>query len=289
MRIIIALICIIILFSLVSFWNWRRYTPALRKYGKAEYKIEKQTVNIKADGRNIYGEILKPEGKDGKLPAVICCHGYASTYTLCENMAGKPLASRGYAAICCDFCGGSKKSKSDLSMKEMSVITEKEDLLAIIDYVKTLDFIDTDNLFLLGESQGGLVSAVAAPERAEDIKAMVLYYPALNIPDLAHEQFESREEIAKYFADARLDIGKRYYEDAWDIDVYKTIASYDKPVLILLGTKDNTVPIGYGEDAAAAYPDAKLEILEGEVHGFTAKGKVRAFKQTLEFLNRHIG
>ena len=289
MRILIALVCIIILFALVSRWNYRRYTPALKKYGKPVYKIKKQVININANGRNIYGEILLPEGKEGKLPTVICSHGYASTCTLCENIAGKPLAAQGYAAVCCDFCGGGKKSKSDLTMKDMSIITEKEDLLAIIDYVKTLDFVDTDNLFLLGESQGGCVSGIAAPERADDIKAMVLYFPTFNLPDMAHEQFESKEEIAYYFLSSNLDIGRRYYEDAWDIDIFKTIAAFEKPVLILHGGRDDMVPVTYSEDAAAAYPDATYEIFEGEVHGLTGKGKVRAFKRTLEFLNGQIG
>ena len=289
MKIAIIIICVLIILAFISLWNYRRFMPAQKAYGEAKYKVKKQVINIKANGRNIYGEILLPEGKEGKLPTVICSHGFGSSYSLCENIAGKPLAAQGYAAVCCDFCGGSKKTKSDLTMMDMSIMTEKEDLLAIIDFVKTLDFVDTDNLFLLGESQGGCVSGITAPERKDDLKAMVLYYPAFCIPDMAHERFKSKEEITEKCDAFKLEISRKYYADVWDLDIYKTIAAFDKPVLIMHGDKDEMVPHKYGKMAAEAYPDAVFETFEGEVHGWSGKGKVKAFKRSLEFLNSQAG
>ena len=285
MKIAIIIICIIAILAAVSLWNYRRFMPALKSYAPPKYKIKKNVITIEANGRKIYGEVLLPEGKEGPLPTVICSHGYGSSYKLCETMAGKPLAAQGYAAVCCDFCGGSKKTKSDLTMMDMSIMTEKEDLLAIIDYVKVQDFCDPETLFLLGESQGGCVSAITAPERIDDLKAMVLYYPALCIPDMAHERFASKEEITDVCEAFNLNISRKYYEDVWDLDIYSKIAEFNKPVLIMHGDNDQMVPYEYGVRAGEAYPDAKFVTFEGEVHGWTGKGKIRAFQESLSFFD----
>lgn len=63
-------------------------------------------------------------------------------------------------AYCFDFYGGCKGSKSGGSMLEMSIFTERDDLSAVIGHVKTLDVVDQENLFLLGESQGGCVAGI---------------------------------------------------------------------------------------------------------------------------------
>lgn len=60
-------------------------------------------------------------------------------------------------------------------------MTEVADLNAVVDMIKTLDFVDTDNIFLLGRSQGGFVSALTAAQREDDIQGMVLFYPAFVI------------------------------------------------------------------------------------------------------------
>ena len=79
-----------------------------------------------------------------------------------------------------DFCGGSLNGNSDVDFHwNMTVMTEKEDLSAVIDFVKTKDYVDQDHLFLLGQSQGGLIGALAAADRKEDVAAMLPVYPSL--------------------------------------------------------------------------------------------------------------
>ena len=65
----------------------------------------------------------------------------------------------------------------------MSVLTEKEDLKAVIEFLKARSEINEKCLFLLGASQGGFVSLLTAAELKEEIRALVLYFPALCIPD----------------------------------------------------------------------------------------------------------
>ena len=93
------------------------------------------------------------------MPAVIFSHGFGGSYRAGTSYAEK-LAQNGYVVYCFDFCGGSPESRSDGSTLEMSVFTEQADLEAVITRVKGLDYVDSDNLFLIGTSQGGAVSAL---------------------------------------------------------------------------------------------------------------------------------
>ena len=84
---------------------------------------------------------------------------------------------------------------SDVDFMDMTVMTEKEDLSAVMDFVKTKDYVDQDHLFLLGQSQGGLVSALTAADRKDDVAAMILIYPAFCIADNAREMYDSAYDI----------------------------------------------------------------------------------------------
>lgn len=72
--------------------------------------------------------------------------------------------------------------KSDGKTTEMSVLTEVKDLEAVIAYVRTLPYTG-DELLLMGCSQGGFVSAITAAKYPGIADKLVLFYPALYIPD----------------------------------------------------------------------------------------------------------
>lgn len=72
-----------------------------------------------------------------KCPMVILSHGFNGSGDDFTEYA-KVLVENGMGACIFDFCGGSLRSKSDLSTTEMTVFTEKEDLLAVIDFAEHL-------------------------------------------------------------------------------------------------------------------------------------------------------
>lgn len=91
----------------------------------------------------------------------------------------------GYVVFTYDFCGGGLMSKSDGKFRDMSLETEKRDLLCVMDYVARLKYVNSSKLILVGESQGGVVSCMVAAERSVD--KLILLYPALCIPDDARK------------------------------------------------------------------------------------------------------
>lgn len=246
--------------------------------------MKTEPLSFTVAGRRVYGELLLPENAKGPLPAAIISHGFGSDHERTEELIGRSLAMSGYAVYCFDFCGGGEASKSSGSMSDMSVLTEKEELLGVMDQLWQMNIVDRNRFYLIGASQGGLVSALSAEERPEMVKALVLYYPAFCIPADAHRRFHSLKDVPEKIETMGHKIGRKYYEDVWDMDVYAGMAGFNAPVLIVHGGEDEIVDVSYSEKAAKCYPNAHLEVLEGEGHGFYAEGKERAAAIVFDFL-----
>lgn len=277
----------VVLLGVIGYANYRHFVPMPVSFGNREYAVEAQPLTAEVNGHSIYGELLLPRGLEGKLPTVICSHGFGSSYQMFKTGAGMSLAKSGFAVYCFDFYGGSVKSKSGGSMTEMSVFTEQEDLNAVIDRIKTLETTDQEHLFLLGESQGGFVSAITAAERQDDIRGLILYYPALCIPDDAIARYATVADIPDTYKIMGRTVGRIYSEGLYDYDVYSVIPAFDGPVLIIHGDADKVVDLSYSERAAEVYPHAELVVLSGQGHGFTGTGKTEATKLTFDFIIKH--
>ncbi len=248
-------------------------------------KISKTAFEIDSQGCILRGFILRPEGA-GRLPAVIVSHGFGSCTRDTKKYA-RVFVEEGYAAFCFDFCmsGSGKSTGSSLGM---SVLTEKTDLLNVLDYVKTLDFVDPSRITLAGCSQGGFVSALAAAEREDEVERLVMYYPALCIPDdarrgqMINAKFDP-EHIPDQFQALFVRLSSKYALDVIRMDPFREICGFQKPVLIVHGTKDRLVDISYARRACEGYRDCRLVEVDGG-HGFIFGGFPQSKEATLEFL-----
>ena len=285
--IILLLLCLIGLVVTGSNVGWGPF--AFLKYNKKpillsdvefQYTIEELWIENK-----IYGKLYKVN--ETKRPIVILSHGYNGSNEYNKFIA-KSLAKSGINVYAFDFRGGGTKSKSDGSPLNMSLMSEKDDLNNVIDCVEQLDFVDTNNIFLLGESQGGCVSALVAALK-NDIKGLILYFPAFCIPEDANKRFENISNIPETDKPFNgLTIGKKYYEDILNLDIYKEIARYKGPVLLLHGTNDHTVAYSYSVKANEVYKDSRLIKFENDGHGFNSKNSEKALAYAYEFIREHL-
>lgn len=272
----------------LSVWNGHRSTLKPQSLGSAAYGVNIQKLPVRTGEHTLYGELLLPRGKSGPLPTVICCAGFGTSFRFCKKTIGMCLAMSGFAAYCFDFYGGCEGSKSGGSMLEMSIFTERDDLSAVIEHTKTLDVVDQENLFLLGESQGGCVAGITAPRHRGDVRAMVQYYPAYCIPDDTRKRFASAAEIPETYKVFHRKVGRTYAEQLLDFDIWQEISPYDRPVLIIHGDADRVVNVSYGRQAVEVYPDAQFVCLPGENHSFSGKGKLQAAKLAFDFFTTSL-
>ena len=251
------------------------------------YAYTTQELYAERDGNRIYGVLYRPQDAGEKLPAVILSHGFGGTYRVGVPYA-QALAEKGYAVYCFDFCGGSYSSQSDGSPLDMSLRTEQADLEAVIRMVQELDFIDADNLFLMGTSQGGAVSAVTAADHPDEIRGLILLYPAFIMAERANELFQSEEEIPDTYSFMWMEVGHDYFASLLGYDIYAVIAGYDRDVLLLHGDADAIVPFSASERALEAFPSASLEVLPGAGHGFSGEDESTATRLIADYLQSHL-
>ena len=113
--------------------------------------------------RNIYGEISKPRNTGRKQPVAIISHGFNGTHHYGRTYF-ETLNAIGYQVYVFDFPCGSAHSRSDNNTLNMSAMDEKSDVKAIVNYFREQPDVDSDGIVLIGESQGGFVTALASAE-----------------------------------------------------------------------------------------------------------------------------
>ena len=261
-----ALVCCAVVMAVI--------TSCSKKNGSEEaeaaYESEIAELHCKGGDIDIYGLMYMPKGKEGKLPVVILSHSSSLTHAAMVPYA-EYLSEKGYAAYCFDFCGSSDKSQSKgRTTDEMTVFTEVEDLEIVLDKISSLDYIDQSRVYVLGSSQGGLVTALVAEKHQDDIKGMILFYPAFNMPEII-AKFTSSSGLGGILGSiggGNMGMSDAFVESIKDFDVYANIGKYPHGVIILHGTSDFIVDIKYSEKAVEQYPSAELHTIQGANHGF---------------------
>ena len=260
------------------------------------FSVEREGFSCERDGLTIKGTVFLPKGKTD-CPIAVISHGFMANQMFSQIHA-QNLAKMGYAAFCFDFCGGTLVGSSDGDSTDMSVLTEAEDLKAVIEFAKSQSYTDENELILLGCSQGGFVSAIVAAEMKEEVDALILLYPALCIPDDARSgemmfaKFDP-QNVPETFWCGPMKLGRRYVTDVIEMDPYEIINQYTGKVLIIHGNQDETVDISYALRAVETYSqagaDVEMKIIdEGghmffrPTHAYKALGYIREYVRTLK-------
>ncbi len=245
--------------------------------------IEEHIIAI--GNKRIYGKLYYRE-RTKRSALIICSHGFNGSGNDYDADC-RFYAKNGYAAYAFDFCGGANSSRSSGSTTEMTVFTERDELLEIIKQLRELDAVDKDRVYLVGASQGGFVSALAAEDKDSNIKELALYFPAFIIPEDWRARFADVTDIPEIVELWGVKLSREYYNVIKDYNTFDHIGkNYKNPVLILSGDRDEIVSVSSVEYAAnTAYKNGRLVIFEGERHGFSAEGSERARHMILDFFS----
>jgi predicted esterase len=257
-------------------------------------------MDCELNNENIYGEIVLPDNFEGKLPMVILSHGLTATHDRMKDCA-KLLEGYGIASYIFDFRGGSYESSSDGLVEDMTVSSEVDDLNAVFDMVKGLSFVDKDNLYLLGHSQGGLVSALVANNRVCEVKGLFLVSPAFIIPEISNElrifSKSDKDDLKLYnsssisdwwFSEGKDFLGDDYLVDSGNISLFDDVVGFNKHVCIFHCIDDMIVPLSYIICANDAYSDCELIVLNDESHLFTSEGEEIIVKKVSDVIKNDL-
>lgn len=245
-----------------------------------------ESFKIKAGKLRIKGRYYACE--NSQYPPVIISHEFGLNMLSTARYA-KPVAKAGFNVYIFDFCGSGAGISRGRSSRKMSVLTEVDDLFAVMDYVKARE--NCESLILGGCSQGGLVTALAAAQRESEVEKIFLVYPAVSIPDDARRgsmlgaEVDPENPPKKFTALGYVRLGAAYVKDALSLEPWKEICAFSKPVLILHGRSDGIVDISYSKKAAQLYENARLSEYKAGRHLFPNPMRTcRAAREIIDFI-----
>ncbi|WGK70261.1 S9 family peptidase [Candidatus Haliotispira prima] len=165
-----------------------------------------------------------------------------------------------------------------------------KDLIAVSDYAKTMPFVDSENMFIIGGSFGGFSVLSTITQYPEYFNAAVdIFGPAelASFVDSYNSPAAQAYWILEMGGDPRTDdaLNKRvspYYH----VDKIKT------PLQVHHGANDIRVPIAQSEEIVQKLQDAGKEVeyfrYENEGHGFVhSENEKKVYEEAVHFFNEH--
>jgi dienelactone hydrolase len=158
-----------------------------------------EDVTIERPGQDVIGTLVLPTVENP--PVVLLLHGFTgsrdelATEAVPDGVfasAAMQLADAGYASLRIDFAG-SGEATDEMSYAETTLEGQIADAMAAIAYLQGLDSVATDDLFLIGWSQGGLVAAATAG-RSDALEAVALWN-AVATPRETYAGFLTEETV----------------------------------------------------------------------------------------------
>jgi len=244
--------------------------------------VEKE-LWIKHGEHPIYGILSAPDNGQKKHPIVIAAHGFNGTHHFGRSYF-KMLNEMGYMCYTFDFPCGGIESRTDNNTVNMSVIDEQKALEDVVRYFKSRSDVDKKNIVLLGSSQGGLIAALTAASMQKDISKLILEFPAFCLQDNWNSRYPQLSDIPDTTRVWRVPIGRQFFLELRNMNPYKAVKAYRRPVLIIHGDADHVVPIDYSLRALKLYKDARLLEIPNAGHGFG----VEDFQRSLACIQRFL-
>ncbi len=247
-------------------------------------------ITYKSGELSISGIMNVPKGS-GSFPVIITAHGYISTkvYTNGRGLKREQdyLAKRGYVVLHPDYRNHAFSDK-DPDNEYRLYTGYTEDVINAVYALKnsTLDFVDKDNIGMLGHSMGGGIALNMMASKPGLVKAYVLMAPtSIDYRDnferwIARRPAREEKKVPAKYGESpvRHNIIDRYgTPDSnpafWDsLSVRGYMANIVDPVMIHHGTKDDSVPLTWSrkleEQLKALGKKSTFYIYKDEPHEF---------------------
>jgi pimeloyl-ACP methyl ester carboxylesterase len=215
------------------------------------------------------------------LPVIIMLHGLGGNrHEVSGNFikAAATFALRKFAVLRFDFRGCGETSGTTHSI---NLAKQIDDTGHVIEFVKDdlprtpgVPALDLERIALLGLSMGGLTAAAVLGRRV-DVHAAVLWEPPFDLMQTMTRLFGPLS-VAKirsrgYFQAGMMELGPDFFECLENFSVAREVRSFDGPILLVQGRKDQVVPPETVQLWIDAFKCANVNVnwIEGADHAFT--------------------
>lgn len=241
--------------------------------------VERQ-VALRAEGATLQGTLTLPAAASGPVPGVVLVHGsgpvdregnVGGLRTWIFRRLAHRLSEAGFAVLRYDKRGAGESEVHEPAPPFTADLLVA-DIHRALDLLAALPEVDADRLFLVGHSEGGILTPWVAAERDDVGGVVMLAGPARELRDVMGEQLQlllaahgmTPEEIADAGRsqavsftlvasgkDADLpgepSAGAAWIRSHFEHGHEATLAALDAPVLAVYGGQDLQVPRGEAE------------------------------------------
>ncbi|MEK7111369.1 MAG: alpha/beta fold hydrolase [Patescibacteria group bacterium] len=229
-----------------------------------------------ANNNQLAAMIIRPEGFSGKRPVVLAIHGWTSEMARYPERIA-PLIEMGWIGVLFDMRG---HGETGGKLKTLSVKDHHEDCLAAYDYIKNIEYADTENIAVFGSSYGGYQACLLAAKRP--VKHLILKAPAqygdvlFEIPDK-----QRSTETTEY---------RLHHHTPQDNQALRAINNFKGNILFIECEKDEQVPKQVINDyRSATTKNYDYELLAGADHSCHNPGSNQAMLDVMAGWFRKLG
>ena len=243
-----------------------------------EFYLDDDGIRLHLKLERPEGDAETPGGADDlavaaapqKTPLMLLIHGLTGHMEERHILAMRDTClQHGFAVLRADLYG---HGQSGGAFRNHTLFKWLTNIMTITDYARSLDWVS--DLYLMGHSQGGYATMLAGGMRPDAYRAIIPLSPAISLENGA----KSGHTVGVYFEPLAVPdelprpvtraLSGNYIRALQMLDVDAAIRRYQKPVLIVHGDADQTVPVQCAIDAAAKYADCRLVLIPGDLHCF---------------------
>ena len=253
--------------------------------------LERGVCYRSTGGCDLTMDVAMPERGKSPFPLLVFIHGGGWRYEG-EGFRSEiqTAAERGYVAARISY--RLLTPRRDGTVKN-AFPAQLDDVNAALDYLRQHRdryHLDPERIGLVGMSAGGHLALLAGLEGndATGIKAIVNFYGPCDLTYAYQHHPESRR-LLELLLEATPRMAAQRYKAASPIYLANRRSP---PVLTIHGSEDTVVPLNQSkrldERMRRVGASHQLEVLPGEVHGFSAEGMQRAMHLMYAFAGQHL-
>ena len=260
--------------------------------------VKAEVIRFKSyDGQEVPGIYYKPHAasKTNKVPALVWVHGGPGGQSR-QNYSSliQYLTNHGYAVYAVNNRGSSGYGKSFYKMDDQRHgDVDLKDVVEAKNYLASLDYIDEENIGIIGGSYGGYMVMRAMTHTPEEFKVGVNIFGVTN-------WLRTLKSIPPWWGSFKealyLEMGDPNTADSTRLYDISPLFHADKivnPVMVLQGSKDPRVLQIESDEMVANMEangvDVEYVLFEDEGHGFRkTENQIEGWSKILAFLDQRM-
>ena len=263
-----------------------------RTFPSAGLVVPEQVIFKAADGTEIHGQLFKPAGASGKMPALVFMHGGPSRQMLLgwhylyyyhnAYAMNQYLASRGYMVLSVNYRSGIGYGRAFRMAQHRGArgAAEYQDVVAGARYLRDRDDVDKKRIGLWGGSYGGYLTALGLARNSDIFAAGVDFHGvhdwSVNVAGLrVPTDTSDRLRIAR------------------ESSPISSVDKWKSPVLLIHGDDDRNVEFSQTVNLVRRLRSNGVYfeelIFPDEIHDFLRhQDWLRSYHAGVEFFDKHL-